>query len=212
MPEPAKSQEAVGVQGTAMNAGYAAAAERIEAETGLPRGVVLDIGCNTGDGMRVLAARWPEAELIGLEPVLRFALIARRHGCRVEQAIAERIPLEDASVDVVFSRHSLEHVQRRAVALAEIARVLKPGGLVYIQAPLEPGGTENLLHISPFETADELRSLFPGWPEIYWGPQPTVAELIVQKPQSRNAGRDGALHSFHPSPPASAGPGAEPCN
>lgn len=45
------------------------------------------------------------------------------------------IPLPDASVDGVMCRSVLEHVERPADALKEMYRILKPGGLVFIQVP-----------------------------------------------------------------------------
>lgn len=87
-----------------------------------------------------------------------------------------------AFFDFIFTRHNLEHIPDRAKAIAEITRILKPGGRLYVQAPIEPGGSPNDLHVSPFKTHDELRSAFPGLKELYWGPQETVAELILEKP------------------------------
>jgi ubiquinone/menaquinone biosynthesis C-methylase UbiE len=54
-------------------------------------------------------------------------------GERVQYAVAnvEALPFEDASFDVVFAHHMLYHVENRPRALAEIARVLVPGGLVH---------------------------------------------------------------------------------
>jgi len=45
------------------------------------------------------------------------------------------IPLADASVDGVMCRSVLEHVERPADAIREMYRVLKPGGLAFIQVP-----------------------------------------------------------------------------
>ena len=72
-------------------------------------------------------------------------------------------------------------VAGRPVAMREIRRVLKVGGHVYLQIPIEPGGSANKLHLSPFRSADEIRALGEGWHEVYWGPQEEVAELILQK-------------------------------
>lgn len=48
---------------------------------------------------------------------------------------AERLPLADASVDVIISNAVLEHVRDLPATLAEIERVLKPGGYVYVEIP-----------------------------------------------------------------------------
>lgn len=48
---------------------------------------------------------------------------------------AERLPFADASLDVVISNAVLEHVRDANSAVAEMERVLKPGGLVYVEIP-----------------------------------------------------------------------------
>jgi len=164
-----------------MEVGYVAAAERIEIEIGAPIGRVLDLGCNIGAGMETLQARWSKAEIWGLEPEIRHARLARAKGFNVIVAGAELMPYWDECFELVFSRHSLEHVENRAQALAEILRVLKPSGHLYVQAPIEPGGSPNRLHVSPFCSLEECRAAFPGFKEIYWGPQETVAEFIGVK-------------------------------
>jgi len=192
MPE-THPQAAVGDQGDAMVAGYAAAADRIETEIGVPRGPVLDIGSNSGAGMDYLKSRWPHAELYGIEPVDKFAHIARERGLNVVTGAAEHIPFHYEFFSLVFSRHSLEHTENRAASICEMGRVLKHGGHLYVQAPLEPGGTPNKLHTSPFESVEEFMLAFGfteanedfsmdgEWRAVYWGIQETVAEFIGRK-------------------------------
>ena len=50
-----------------------------------------------------------------------------------------RTPYADASVNWVFCSHVLEHVAELDPCVDEILRVLKPGGIAWIQVPLEPG-------------------------------------------------------------------------
>lgn len=175
-------QEEVGDQGQAMTAGYISAAERIEKTIGTPAGLVLDVGCNTGAGMETLRDRWPDARVFGIEVLARFAGEARAKGLHVEVCPAERMVFRDNHFNLVFSRHSLEHMTDRAAAIRQMMRVCKPGGHIYVQAPIEPEGSPNEAHMSPFRTHDELRDAFLGMEEVYWGPQEEVAEVIVRKP------------------------------
>ena len=169
----------IGDQTSGAAEGYASAAERIEIEIGKPMGRVLDVGCNVGAGMEALAALWPDAVMNGLEPVAELTVKARAKGFRVHTGKAEGMPWPEGAFDLVISRHSLEHVEFRRRAILEMRRVLVPGGHVYIQAPVEPGGSKNKLHLSPFESAEELRTaMLECFREIYWGPQETVAEFI----------------------------------
>lgn len=91
---------------------------------------VLDVGCGTGRLLRAAAARWPEAQLIGVDPAEGMVEIARQltPSATVHRALAQSLPLPDASVDLVFSTLSFHHWRDHAGGVREIARVLRPGG------------------------------------------------------------------------------------
>ena len=104
-----------------------------------PGEVVLDIG--SGGGIdTILAARrvGPSGKAIGLDILEAMGDRARRHAADsgVEgwteflHGEMEEIPLPDGSVDVVISNGVLNLSARKSRALAEIYRVLKPGGRV----------------------------------------------------------------------------------
>jgi SAM-dependent methyltransferase len=96
---------------------------------------VVDLGAGTG--IAALAfARAGAARVIAVEPdprdeVGRGAIARLRGGAPIEivAAYAERLPLADASTDVVYARPVLHPTRDLPGALAECARVLKPGGL-----------------------------------------------------------------------------------
>ncbi|MFE1601524.1 methyltransferase domain-containing protein [Methylobacterium sp. ID0610] len=67
----------------------------------------------------------------------------------------EAIALPDASFDVVFCLHVLEHVDDRR-ALAEIRRVLRPGGLAVLMVPIEEGLDETYENPAITQRADRL--------------------------------------------------------
>ncbi len=92
------------------------------------RGTVLDVGAGSGLSG---AALDPGAQWLALEPRpgRRLAAAVRsRPRSRVLAAPAERIPLEDASVDAVICSTALCSVTDPVGALAEILRVLRPHG------------------------------------------------------------------------------------
>ena len=80
------------------------------------------------------------------------------------QADAARLPIRDGSVAVVISNHSLEHFENLQGALAEIRRVIRPDGALYVAVPdagtlcdrvyrwLARGGG----HVNAFRSAPEL--------------------------------------------------------
>jgi SAM-dependent methyltransferase len=89
---------------------------------------VLDLGAGTGKLTRVLAGRY--ARVYALEPLdeLRAILAERVPSAEPLPGVAEAIPLGDAEVDAVFAAQSF-HWFANEVALAEIARVLRPDGV-----------------------------------------------------------------------------------
>jgi SAM-dependent methyltransferase len=65
---------------------------------------------------------------------------------------AEALPLPDAAADAVLFLNSLHHVGDLDAALAEAARVLRPGGVVYVQEPLAEGDYFELVRLVDDET------------------------------------------------------------
>ena len=107
---------------------------------------LLDVACGTGRFLRDVRLTYPALRLTGLDLSDSYLGEARRHltGLRpadLLRANAEAIPLADASQDVattIFLFHELPPEARRAVA-AEMARVLKPGGLMVFVDSLQMG-------------------------------------------------------------------------
>lgn len=97
-----------------------------------PDATVLDIGCGTGAALRHAAGRVTRGRLIGVDPVPRMLEIARERaeGVAIEfhEGSAARLPVDDAQCDVVLALDSLDHWSDVAVGLAEVRRVLAPGG------------------------------------------------------------------------------------
>jgi SAM-dependent methyltransferase len=125
----------------------------------LPDGgpVVIDVGCGDGSLVRWLERRGARA--IGIEvapePLARARAHERAGRERYEQAGAEALPLVDDCADAVLFMNSLHHVPGELLdaALSEAARVLCPGGLLYVQEPLAEGPYFELLRPVDDETA-----------------------------------------------------------
>ncbi|HEX2254615.1 MAG TPA: class I SAM-dependent methyltransferase [Thermoanaerobaculia bacterium] len=86
-------------------------------------GRVLDAGCGTGILLERLGPRG-----LGVDLSLGMLLAARRRGGAVAEGDALALPFADGSFDLVFARALLHHLPRPAAGVAEIARVLRPGG------------------------------------------------------------------------------------
>jgi SAM-dependent methyltransferase len=125
----------------------------------LPPGAldVVDVGCGEGGLVRRLVR--DGARVVGVdvapEPLARARAHAPAGDERYVQAGGEALPLPGACADVVLFMNSLHHVPTGAMdaALAEAARVLRPGGLVYVQEPLPDGPYFELIRPVDDETA-----------------------------------------------------------
>ena len=116
----------------------------------------------------VLRSRASEVVGIDISPETRGAAAARHPGLGTEVASVVELPFDDARFDAAVSNSTLDHLPGReevAAALAELARVLRPGGrlLITLDNPLNPLiAARNAL---PAETARRLRGVpfGAGW-------------------------------------------------
>ena len=102
--------------------------------------VILEVGCSSGYLLRELADDWPTSLVIGVDfimdslsrlagqmpnaPLLRFDLV--------------ECPLPSATVDAVVLLNVLEHIEDHGAAVSQVARILKPGGIVVVEVPAGP--------------------------------------------------------------------------
>lgn len=91
---------------------------------------LLDVGTGPGDFPGRLRAQGHRGRLVGvdLSPGMVEHATASHPNVEFVQAGADALPFPDASFDVLTARHMLYHVPDVSVALAEFARVLRPGG------------------------------------------------------------------------------------
>ncbi len=98
-----------------------------------PGDVVLDVGCGPGTFYPTL--RDYGVKVVALDASLGMVSEVQAQGVATQwpvQANAEHLPVADASCDRVMSNHMLYHVPDQAAALAEMRRVLRPGGRALI--------------------------------------------------------------------------------
>ena len=103
---------------------------------------VLDLGCGTGWFTSQLAEMFggPETSVTGVDlsaGMLDYARAAGAPGIRWLVADAESLPLEDNSLDLVFSNLMIQWCRDSAGVLAECRRVLRPGGQLFISTLLD---------------------------------------------------------------------------
>jgi len=110
------------------------------------------VGCGTGRLLRKLGARWPAAQLTGVDAAENMVEVARRSTptATFHVGVAESLPLPDASADVVLSTMSFHHWNDRTAGVREVARVLAPGGRFILADFLMPAGLSRFLRrLSP---------------------------------------------------------------
>ncbi|WP_439501965.1 glycoside hydrolase family 99-like domain-containing protein [Aminobacter ciceronei] len=123
---------------------------------------VLDIACGEGYGCQVLAQAAKSVVGVDIDgETIRYAQeqYASSH-LRFEVGDATAIPLPDESVDIVTSFETIEHFADHERFLAEVARVLRPGGLLIISSPNRPIYSEENQHSNPFHARELDREEF----------------------------------------------------
>jgi SAM-dependent methyltransferase len=94
---------------------------------------LLDLGCGDGEWTMEVARHVGAGEILGVEFVEDFARLAREAGVEAVVAdLGDRLPYEDASIDVIHSNQVIEHLPRTDTFLREISRILAPDGYAVV--------------------------------------------------------------------------------
>jgi SAM-dependent methyltransferase len=112
---------------------------------------VLDVACGEGYGAAALAIAGARS-VVGVDVSEEACHHAReKYGLDARQGDATRLPLPDASVDLVVSFETIEHIHEPEAFVAECRRILVAGGRLLISTPnrpvYSPGGLHNPFHV-----------------------------------------------------------------
>jgi ubiquinone/menaquinone biosynthesis C-methylase UbiE len=155
---------------------------------------VFEAGCGTGLLLREAAQVARSA--IGLDLSRGMLSTARQRGLRVVQGSLTDVPLPSASVDLVYSMKVLAHIPPIERALAELARLVRPGGHLLLEfynpyslryLAKRMGGPARIAHgttdhdvFTRYDTAQKARSYLPAGVELV-----SVRGVRVLTPTSR---------------------------
>ena len=98
-----------------------------------PVNSVLDVGAGTGRAMTKLKAKWPNAQVIGVEPVDALREVGYRNGISSTELVpgdALKLDFADDAFDYVVETGVLHHISRPDLAVKEMARVAKKGIMI----------------------------------------------------------------------------------
>lgn len=148
---------------------------------------VLDVACGEGYGSAAMAdvARSVVGIDISQEAVDHARLqYARHRNLRFGQGSAAAIPLPDASIDVVVSYETIEHLAEQEEMVAEIRRVLRPEGVLIMSSPnrvvySEQAGHHNEFHVKELDFDEFVGLLGRHFPAVRClGQRMTVVSAI----------------------------------
>jgi ubiquinone/menaquinone biosynthesis C-methylase UbiE len=154
---------------------------------------VLDVGCGTGYLLRKLAAMLPSAQILrGVDAAPR--MIETAQATTIDErltfvvGIAENLPYDDASFDLVVSTTSFDHWHDQRRGLAECARVLEPEGHLVLADLLSPwllptlfgsrrGKARTRKRLAPLLTS--VGAISPNWHRLS---TPLITAVTAMKP------------------------------
>ncbi|MBD0674364.1 methyltransferase domain-containing protein [Streptomyces sp. CBMA156] len=161
----------------------------------------LDVGAGTGSETQVLAAAVaPEGDAIGIEPHPGLRAVAEQRAAeagsraRFLDGDALALPLPDGESDVVWCERVLQHLTDPARAVAEMARVLRPGGRI---ALLDTDWSTFVLHPTAPEIRPALATVVQGTAAQPDAGRSLAGRLVEAGLTVDHLGGDVLLHDSH---------------
>jgi GT2 family glycosyltransferase/tetratricopeptide (TPR) repeat protein/SAM-dependent methyltransferase len=164
---------------------------------------VLDVASGEGYGAALLSQ--VARSVVGIEvdsaTVEHATKSYQRRNLRYVAGDARSLPIATATIDIVTSFETLEHFREHELFLAEVARVLRPGGMLVISTPDrdvyspvgEPANPYHVRELSRREFCEALQKAF-GYVELFC--QRTIDGSVLMRADPADKGSSGGLITF----------------
>jgi ubiquinone/menaquinone biosynthesis C-methylase UbiE len=98
----------------------------------VPGGKLVDIGCGTGFIIHLAVDMFDDIHGVDITPAMMSKVRRDKGNITLHQASAEALPFQDATFDAASAYSFIDHVADPGLVFADVARVLKPGGVFYV--------------------------------------------------------------------------------
>lgn len=160
------------------NGRYRWAAQHIEG------GRVLDVGCGIGYGSVALLEKCEEYVGFDCHPGRKKRAdveYAGEHATFITHSANDPFPMPDDSFDAVVCFEAIEHIKKDYHAMAEIARVLKPGRKFFCSTPINYGQTKGHYHIREYSISAFKKLIESQFAEVEYFGQPYADAFVLNK-------------------------------
>lgn len=142
---------------------------------------VLDIACGEGYGSNLLAKNATHVTGVDINADVIKQATAKYQKQNLEflTGIVENIPAADKQFEVVVSFETLEHIADHKKMMAEIKRVLQPGGLVIISTPDKKNYTDKTGRNNPFHVKELYEEEFKALLHLYFKNVQVLSQQIT---------------------------------
>jgi trans-aconitate 2-methyltransferase len=142
---------------------------------------IIDLGCGPGNSTSVLAARWPDAEIVGLDnsaSMIQAARAEQPNRTWIVRDIAQWAATKGEPVDVVFSNAALHWIENHERLFPKLLEHVSPGGVLAAQLPADLNATPHRLMRELAPPNASVKQWRTHDPDFYYDVLSPHAELV----------------------------------
>lgn len=160
---------------------------------------IADIGCGPGNSTQVLAARFTDAYILGVDNSENMISSAKQNYPEMDFAICDicaDLSILDRDFDVVFSNACIQWVPDHKRLIAELMRLLKKGGVLAVQIPMNFNEPIHRI-IKEFSTSEKWNHFFPEKRVFYSLSQSEYFDVLSENTEVFNIWETVYYHVMH---------------